>query len=110
MAQVFQRLCQTMHAPAAKYYGAFYSSVLGGITTEPGLMVVHADDHMVHRGHAVYDVITIVGGTLYQLDEHVARLLGAAEAVGVSPPMSEPALKRVLLDTAAASLKLNGAL
>jgi hypothetical protein len=73
-------------------------------------MVIHADDHMVHQGHAVYDVIPLVGGTLYQLNEHIDRLLAAAEDIGVPPPMSEPAIKRVLLDTTAASLKLNGAL
>ena len=32
---------------------AFYSSVLGGVTTERALMTVPIDDHMVHRGHAV---------------------------------------------------------
>lgn len=32
---------------------AFYSSVLGGMTTEKALMTVPIDDHMCHRGHAV---------------------------------------------------------
>lgn len=36
-------------------YKAFYSSDLGGIVTHPALMVVAIDDHMVHRGHAVFD-------------------------------------------------------
>ena len=33
---------------------AVYSSVLGGIVTDPALMVLPLDDHMVHRGHAVF--------------------------------------------------------
>jgi len=37
---------------------AFYSSVLGGITTERALMTVPIDDHIVHRGHAVYAYTT----------------------------------------------------
>ena len=32
-------------------YWAFYSSQLGGIVTDPALMVIPFDDHMVHRGH-----------------------------------------------------------
>jgi hypothetical protein len=108
-AQAFQRLLQAVHPRAERDFGAFYSSVLGGIVSEPGLMVLHADDHMAHAGHGVYDVVAICGGALYQLDEHVARLARGAEAAGVPLPMSAPAIKRVLLDTAAASLKLNGA-
>ena len=35
-------------------YWAFYSSQLGGIVTDPALMVIPFDDHMVHRGHGVF--------------------------------------------------------
>jgi hypothetical protein len=107
--QVYQRLIEAEHARAAREFGAFYSSVLGGIVTEPGLMVLHIDDHMVHRGHGVYDVVALCGGTLYQLEEHIARFTVAAEAAGIPLPMPTSDIKRVLLDTAAASMKLNGA-
>ena len=36
-------------------YSAFYSSQLGGIVTDPVLMVLPFDDHMVHRGHGIFD-------------------------------------------------------
>ena len=36
-------------------YAAFYSSQLGGIVTDPALMVIPFDDHMVHRGHGIFD-------------------------------------------------------
>ena len=29
---------------------AMYSSIFGGITTDPAAMVIPIDDHMVHRG------------------------------------------------------------
>jgi hypothetical protein len=45
-------LLQAVHAKANNFY-AMYSSVLGGIVTDPALMVLPLDDHMVHRGHAV---------------------------------------------------------
>ncbi len=39
--------------PATAYtFLAFYSSVLGGIVTDPSLMQIPMDEHMVHRGHA----------------------------------------------------------
>ena len=42
-------LYAAVHPMAAKHYHAFFSSELGGIVTDPALMVVHIDDHMVHR-------------------------------------------------------------
>lgn len=48
-AQVFDRLYNSVHLKAAEHFGAFYSSELGGIVTNPAFMVVHMDDHMVHR-------------------------------------------------------------
>lgn len=39
-----------------------YSSVLGGITTDPATMVISLDDHMVHRGHGVFDTAAIMDG------------------------------------------------
>jgi hypothetical protein len=38
-----------VHDQARQHYRAFFNSVLGGITTNPALMTVHIDDHMVHR-------------------------------------------------------------
>ena len=42
-------LYAAVHPMAAKHYHAFFSSELGGIVTDPALMFIHADDHMVHR-------------------------------------------------------------
>ena len=41
---------------------AMYSSVFGGITTDPAAMVIPIDDHMVHRGHGVFDTAAIMDG------------------------------------------------
>lgn len=53
--QVLRGLYRCVHDNARANYLAFYSSRLGGITTDPALMVVPMDDHLVHRGHAVFD-------------------------------------------------------
>ena len=68
------RLRHAVHAKAVNFH-AMYSSVLGGIVTDPAFMVLPLDDHMVHRGHAVFDTAMIVNGKLYQLDAHLERLL-----------------------------------
>ncbi len=43
-------------------YSAFYSSQLGGVVTDPALMILPFDDHMVHRGHGIFDTAAIVDG------------------------------------------------
>lgn len=45
-----------------KGYRAMYSSILGGITTDAALMLLPIDDHMVHRGHGVFDTAVISDG------------------------------------------------
>jgi len=64
---------------------AFYSSVLGGIVTDPALMVLPIDDHMAHRGHAVFDTANVVSqGRVYGLDMHLDRLLVRVDWTGVN--------------------------
>src|ERR1051325_11765634 len=79
------RLRGSAHPKTANYY-AMYSSVLGGIVTDPALMVVPLDDHIVHRGHAVFDTATLTRGMLYQLDPHLDRLLRSAESARIPLP------------------------
>lgn len=101
-AQAIARLQQAVHAKAAQFY-AMYSSVLGGIVTDPALMVIPLDDHMVHRGHAVFDTAAIVKGNLYQLDAHLERFLNSAEAARIPLPFPSAQLRQIIIDTAAAS-------
>jgi len=102
-----RRLRGVVHAKAANFY-AMYSSVLGGIVTDPALMVLPLDDHMVHRGHAVFDTATLTRGMLYQLDPHLDRLLRSAESARISLPFSRAELRQIILDTAAASRQREG--
>lgn len=46
-------------------YLAMYSSLFVGITTDPAAMVIPMDDHMVHRGHGVFDTAAIVDGSVF---------------------------------------------
>lgn len=38
-------------------------------------MVLPVDDHMVHRGHGVFDTAHLQGGALHMLDRHLDRFL-----------------------------------
>ena len=86
-----------MHENAAENYLAFYSSRLGGITTDPALMVVPMDDHLVHRGHAVFDTTTMtqVIHTVPAQTPCAVAAVGVAVAVRKAPcavPTQGPAL------------------
>ena len=67
--QVIEQL-RALRAKQPVKYTAFYSSQLGGIVTDPALMVIPFDDHMVHRGHGIFDTAGLVGGKIYDLEAH----------------------------------------
>ncbi|MDP6490145.1 MAG: aminotransferase class IV [Kiritimatiellia bacterium] len=86
-------------------YRAMYASVWGGIVTDPGLMLVPIDDHMVHRGDAVFDTCKCVGGALYNLGAHLDRLEQSAAAVHMEMPCERDALVGLIRDTVRAGGK-----
>ncbi len=101
-AEAVDRLSQFVHEKSVNF-GAMYSSVLGGIVTDPEMMILPMDDHMVHRGHAVFDTAAIVNGQLYQLDPHMERFLRSAEMARIPLPYEPPEMRQIIIDTATAS-------
>src|SRR3989304_7160878 len=89
------RLRQAVHPKAGNFY-AMYSSVLGGIVTDPALMVLPLDDHMVHRGHGGFDTAVLADGMLYQLDQHLERFLRSAHMARIPPPFPLSALRQII--------------
>src|SRR5215204_4292392 len=83
-------------------YRAFYSSQLGGIVTDPALMVIPFDDHMVHRGHGIFDTAGLVNGKIYDLDAHLDRFLGSAERSKLKLPGSRGDIRDIIIETTAA--------
>src|SRR5436190_21636844 len=67
-------------------YWAFYSSQLGGIVTDPALMLIPFDDHMVHRGHGIFDTAGLVDGRIYDLEAHLDRFVRSAESSRLKMP------------------------
>ena len=105
--QAITRLHETVHGKADNFY-AMYSSILGGIVNDPAIMVLPLDDHMVHRGHGVFDTATLTHGMLYQLDPHLDRLIRSAHGARIPLPFSREELRQIILDTAAASRQRDG--
>lgn len=59
----------------------------------------------------MFDTALLVQGQMYQLDAHLARLLASAARASIPLPrgLSVEQLRRTVLETAAASCKLDGA-
>nr|AZL41244.1 plastid 4-amino deoxychorismate lyase [Ceanothus thyrsiflorus] len=89
---------------------AMYSSIFGGITTDPAAMVIPIDDHMVHRGHGVFDTAAIVDGYLYELDQHLDRILRSAAMAKINLPFGRESIRSILIQTVSASDCRNGSL
>ena len=102
--EALARLRGSAHGKSGGFY-AMYSSVLDGIVTDPALMVLPLDDHMVHRGHGVFDTAILANGMLYQLDPHLERLVRSAEMARIPLPFPPEKLRQIVIDTAAASAR-----
>ena len=91
-------------------YTAFYSSQLGGVVTDPALMVIPFDDHMVHRGHGIFDTAGIVNGRIYDLDAHLDRFLKSAERSKLKLPGTRAEMRDIIIRTTAASGRKDGSI
>jgi 4-amino-4-deoxychorismate lyase len=107
--QVLARLTELRtRQPVA--YSAFYSSQLGGVVTDPALMVLPFDDHMVHRGHGIFDTAGLVGGRIYDLEAHLDRFVASADRSKLRLAGSRAEMRDIIIKTAAASGQRDGAI
>ena len=91
-------------------YSAFYSSQLGGVVTDPALMVIPFDDHMVHRGHGIFDTAGIVNGKIYDLDAHLDRFVRSAERSNLALYGSREQMRDIIIKTTALSGRRDGSI
>ncbi|XVF35471.1 hypothetical protein REPUB_Repub18cG0148700 [Reevesia pubescens] len=91
-------------------YLAMYSSIFGGIITDAAAMVIPMDDHMVHRGHGVFDTAAIMDGYLYELDQHVDRIIRSASMAKLVLPFDRETIRRILVQTVSVSKCIKGSL
>lgn len=77
---------------------AFYAHHLGAVFTNPRLMLIPLDDHLVHRGDGVFEVLRYEHSAIYQLDEHLDRLQRSARAIDLALPVEKEELKKLLFE------------
>jgi branched-subunit amino acid aminotransferase/4-amino-4-deoxychorismate lyase len=77
-------------------YLAMYSTQWKGYTTDPALMMVPADDHLVHRGDGVFDVIRCLSGKIYQMEAHLSRLEKSARAISLTFPKEPTEIREII--------------
>jgi branched-subunit amino acid aminotransferase/4-amino-4-deoxychorismate lyase len=92
----FAVFCATNQPAYHANYYAMYSSWWDAITTEPNLMVVPVDDHMVHRGDGLFETFKCVDGAVYNLDAHLARLENGTKAIALRMPWSRDDIRRIV--------------
>ncbi|CAN0031866.1 unnamed protein product [Ectocarpus sp. 8 AP-2014] len=88
--------------PPTSSWRSFYSSLAGGIVTDSALMLLPIDDHMVHRGHAVFDTCNVHNDRAYGLHFHLDRLLKSAATARIEHSYTKEALRDIILATIAA--------
>jgi len=85
-----------------KDYLAMYSSLWRGVTTDPDLMTIPMDDHLVHRGDGVFDVMRCLRGRIYQMEPHLKRLERSAAAISLNLPPEYGQIRELIEETALA--------
>lgn len=95
----FEEALRRLSAPPpghARAYAAMYSSQWNAIVTDPRLMLVPVDDHLVHRGDGVFETLLWEAGRVYNLSAHLDRLHASAQRIGLTPPMERLSLVEML--------------
>lgn len=92
------RLAQPVQTRDPSPYFAMYSTEWGALVTDPRLMRIPVDDHLVHRGDGVFETLLHEGGRLYNLTAHLRRLAWSAARIGLTLPFSEETLRQILGD------------
>ncbi len=95
----FARQAASWRKPYQAAYYAMYSSQWDGLTTDPLLMAVPIDDHLVHRGDGVFEAFKCVNGRLYNLEAHLTRLDDSAASIFLKCPIDHAALTRLIVET-----------
>ncbi len=80
-------------------YLAMYSSFVGGIVTDPALMLIPIDDHIVHRGDGIFEALKFHERRIYLCQEHLDRLYLSAEKSSLKIPWDKNEIKNLLIDT-----------
>jgi branched-chain amino acid aminotransferase len=106
--QYYWERLQNVPRPGEANFLAFYDHRMGAIFTNPRLMLIPLDDHLVHRGDGVFEALRFENGAIYQLDEHLSRLERSAGAIGLTAPVGRDELDSLVRQVCLASEAAEG--
>ena len=89
---------------------AFYEHRLGGICLDSRFLLVPLDDHMVHRGDAVFESLSFRDSRIIQLDAHIGRMQRSSERLALEPPCSWDDVRDIAIAVARAGAEPYGGL
>lgn len=84
-------------------YLAMYSSVFAGVVTDPTLMVIPIDDHIINRGDGIFEYFPVQNGYGYCFEAHMSRLQNSAEIISLELPFDIDTIRQITLETIAIS-------
>ncbi len=84
---------------ARSSYRACYLGWAEAFVTDPRLMLLSLDDHMVHRGDGVFEAIKVVHQKPYLLKEHLDRLKVSADFISLKLPVDLQTLSQLVQET-----------
>lgn len=103
----FPEILESTRRDFQKNYFAMYSSHLGGIVTDPVLMLMPVDDHVVHRGDGIFETFKCLDGRIYNMKAHLDRLVGAVRNLAYQTPCSLEETALIVVDTVRAGGRRN---
>ncbi|KAF7836687.1 D-amino-acid transaminase, chloroplastic-like [Senna tora] len=109
-SELLEKLHKKWNLVEKQPFPAMYSSIYGGIILDPAMMVIPMDDHMVHRGHGVFDTAIILNGYICGLDVRLDRFVRSIAKAKISSPFSQSALRSILIQLTAVSKCKKGTL
>ncbi|MBN2301413.1 MAG: aminotransferase class IV [Lentisphaerae bacterium] len=95
----FSEIANDLRKPFHRNYYAMYSSVYDGIVTDPVLMTVPVDDHIVHRGDGVFETLKCVNGSIYNMAAHLDRLAHGVATLYHKPCFNMSDIPEITMET-----------
>lgn len=94
--------------PGEENVFAFYDHRLEMVCTNPRLMLIPLDDHLVHRGDGIFETVKYIGRRIYQLDAHLERMQQNCRALSLPAPMPWEDIRTLAVETARAGEQEDG--
>ncbi len=94
--------------PGEENFFAFYDHRLEMVCTNPRLMLIPLDDHMIHRGDGVFETVKYLGRKVYQLEAHLERMAKNCRAIFIPPPLPWSRIRELAIETARAGRQDDG--